>query len=181
VIAVREEAQSAVVVELKPLREARLRSERDTQERSARERQESERQSGERSTRDELSRLIWSDPATGLMWSRRDNGFQLLKWSEAPAYCQLLRLGGFADWRWPTLDELESINDPWNLRSGQGAVKGGIQTSGDFVLGYTAASLRRDGVQEIKVWSFHFGDGEHFSGMGGRSRNRVLCVRHAAN
>ncbi|WFB34542.1 DUF1566 domain-containing protein [Kiritimatiellota bacterium B12222] len=51
-----------------------------------------------------------SDLNTGLMWQQvpSPEGFS---WEEAIAYCNQLKLGGYDDWRIPTLKELFSISD----------------------------------------------------------------------
>lgn len=50
------------------------------------------------------------DSRSGLMWQqgRSDGG---LPWSAAPAYCDALVLGGYSDWRLPTVVELRSVVD----------------------------------------------------------------------
>ena len=54
-----------------------------------------------------------TDRATGLMWSKSDNG-QGLNWREALAWVQTKNAGkylGHADWRMPSVKELQSIVD----------------------------------------------------------------------
>ena len=51
------------------------------------------------------------DSRTGLVWSRRDNG-RRLNWHDAAGCVQNLDLGGFHDWRLPTLEELHGLWDP---------------------------------------------------------------------
>ena len=53
----------------------------------------------------------WVDPSTGLMWAGRDNFGRDLNWRQAGKYCGALRLAGHADWRLPTIGELEAIFD----------------------------------------------------------------------
>src|SRR5205807_1728009 len=48
------------------------------------------------------------DRVTGLMWTRRDNG-EDINWREANEYAKKLALGGYSDWRLPTIDELEKL------------------------------------------------------------------------
>ena len=55
--------------------------------------------------------VIVVDEGTGLMWTRRDNG-EDINWREANEYAMHLRLGGYADWRLPTIEELEKLYDP---------------------------------------------------------------------
>lgn len=81
--------------------------------------------------------LTWIDPATGLMWAKKDNGSDL-DWNQATAYCSKSRLAGFDNWRLPSLEELQGIYDPsvnvrtrfdntvtYNLR-----VKGNLELAG---------------------------------------------------
>ena len=58
-----------------------------------------------------LEEIIVVDKATGLMWTRRDNG-ENIDWNDANEYAKRLRLGGHSDWRLPTIDELEKLYDP---------------------------------------------------------------------
>jgi len=66
----------------------------------------------------------WPDPSTGLMWIGQVHGSPHpdpklaspynalgkngLSWQQANVYCASLQLGGFADWRLPTLDEVKA-------------------------------------------------------------------------
>jgi hypothetical protein len=59
----------------------------------------------------DLSARFYFDPETGLMWTTRDNGTDVM-WPQANDYAQQLRLGGYADWRLPTIDELEELYEP---------------------------------------------------------------------
>jgi hypothetical protein len=194
IIKVQEKGQTAVAIELKPARDVRLRAEqeeqdkaaqkqrekeRQAQEQAAREQQERDREARERAAQEEVNRLVWTDPTTGLMWTKHDNGFQLTKWKEAYTYCSTLRLADFADWRLPTIDELALINNPWGRNEGGGAVKGEIQISGIVVIGDKFRKLRKDGVREVQDWSFLFGSGERFEGVLSANQNRALCVRDA--
>ena len=52
----------------------------------------------------------WTDPATGLMWAKKDNGKDV-SWEQASEYCAKLQLGGFNDWRLPTIEELAGLYD----------------------------------------------------------------------
>ncbi len=63
----------------------------------------------------------WIDPATKLMWTNRDNGIYV-NWNQAEAYCKSLRVGGYSNWRLPTINELTGIYAP----SAQHRIKGGI-------------------------------------------------------
>ncbi len=59
---------------------------------------------------------IWCDPDTGLCWQdpqrkAYDTSDIGLRSKEAIQYCQDLQLGGYDDWRLPTIDELRTILD----------------------------------------------------------------------
>jgi len=56
-----------------------------------------------------LSRT-YTDSDTGLMWTIRDNG-KGLTWFEAVEYAKQFRVGGYSDWRLPTVDELEELHE----------------------------------------------------------------------
>jgi len=51
-----------------------------------------------------------SDTRTNLMWAAKDNG-RNIDWSDAKAYCENYRGGGYTDWRMPTQDELVGLYD----------------------------------------------------------------------
>jgi len=58
-----------------------------------------------------------SDTSTGLMWQQdtaRDGEgyYDRMNWEEALAYCEALVLGDHADWRLPTIKDLDSIVRP---------------------------------------------------------------------
>ncbi len=50
------------------------------------------------------------DTKTKLMWAATDNGTGI-NWQNAKKYCENYHAGGYADWRMPTLDELETLFD----------------------------------------------------------------------
>jgi hypothetical protein len=91
--------------------------------------------SAERIAREERDAAlpVWSDSATGLMWTRSDNGNDV-DWNSAVSYCQNLSLGGYSGWRLPSIDELQEIYDPDERVSFHGDqqaysnFKGGSQT-----------------------------------------------------
>ncbi|WP_299778916.1 DUF1566 domain-containing protein [uncultured Formosa sp.] len=51
-----------------------------------------------------------SDKATGLMWSKNDNG-EAINWKKALAYAENATVAGYNDWRLPNAKELQSIAD----------------------------------------------------------------------
>ena len=56
------------------------------------------------------SKEVVTDNNTGLMWQDNSDVQDLKKnWKEAKDYCENLNLGGYSDWRLPTITELEGI------------------------------------------------------------------------
>jgi len=52
-----------------------------------------------------------SDASTGLMWQQGTSGNLMSSWEQALSYCENLELGGYMDWRLPTIKELYSLVD----------------------------------------------------------------------
>jgi len=81
----------------------------------------------------------WTDPATGLTWTKQDNGGNMNYWNDAKSFCANLKLGGYSDWRLPSFEELQSINDPrsastmvYEGKSYPSGIKGGIILTGSM-------------------------------------------------
>jgi hypothetical protein len=118
----------------------------------------------------------WTDPATGLNWAKEDNGSDV-DWSQANDYCTNLRLGGYSDWRLPTIDELEGISAPginvpgqWSNGPATWHVKGNLTISGR-----PWSSTQKNAGE---TWNFDFHDGRRHSGRLGTSFfTTALCVR----
>lgn len=58
-----------------------------------------------------------TDNVTGLIWTQ-ELSTSAMSWSEASEYCESLTIGGYSDWRLPTVKDLWSIRDfsqgwPW--------------------------------------------------------------------
>lgn len=51
------------------------------------------------------------DTEMQIMWAAFDNGFPI-DWGCSKLYCSNFRLGGYSDWRMPTLQELEKLYTP---------------------------------------------------------------------
>ena len=56
----------------------------------------------------EIGSEILLDPRHDMAWSRRSMGSDR-NWTEAQTICRELSLGGYTDWRLPTIGELESL------------------------------------------------------------------------
>jgi hypothetical protein len=110
----------------------------------------------------------YRDLKHGLMWRRHDNAADV-RWQQAVEHCQNLRLGGFEDWRLPTLNELESIRSLWSGATYK--VVGPISLSG-----CCPWSVDRRGDEE--AWNFNFRYRRRFVGHVNYSLGlRALCVR----
>jgi hypothetical protein len=114
----------------------------------------------------------WQDPSTGKIWPSSDNGSGV-SWSQAGYYCRALSLGGFRDWRLPSIDELQQL-------VGSTANASGYRIAGPIKLtGWQWSST--PGIEKGEGWALDFGDGGRASVMAGDSGlNRALCVHDPA-
>jgi len=184
--AIKVSRQAVVNIELKPVRDARLRAEQEArdkanmaaQDKTAQEaRNEAEREAGDKAA---LAALVWTDPATGLMWAKNDNGSDV-NWKQASDYCWHLKLASHGDWSLPTIDELEGIFDRNayeverdNYDLGQGYhVKGNLQLSG-----WQWSSSPRS-TSSVEAWRFTFTGERHPFRMSDGKALRALCVRRS--
>jgi hypothetical protein len=132
----------------------------------------------------------WTDPATSLMWTMRDNGSNV-NWSEATLYCQTLSLGGRAVWRLPNIDELQGIYDQsapaktlvFAGKTWKYQIKGGIILTGRE-WSATLARLARTSPGALppagaQTFNFSFGQQVPLQ-LGADDGNRALCVRRSA-
>jgi hypothetical protein len=119
---VKPTGQTMVSIELWPIRYARLVAEQEERDKAAQEgqakteremREKAEQEAREKAAREraveeEAERQPWTDPATGLTWTKQGSGD--VSWPQAVYYCRNLRLAGYDDWRLPTIDELSGTN-----------------------------------------------------------------------
>jgi len=118
----------------------------------------------------------WTDPATGLTWARQDNGTDV-HWTQARSYCTSLGLGGYSNWRLPTIEEIAAMYDAGEVnKCGQAEchIKAGITLSSDFAWSNSA------GKASSEAWGFDFINGARASLI--RTvwiSKRALCVRHS--
>ncbi len=122
----------------------------------------------------------WTDPATGLMWTKMDNGSDV-DWKQATAYCSNLQLASYSGWRLPTIEELQGIYDP-SVR---------VQTAFDFGV----VSVLVKGKLKLTGWDWSSTQGDkpewaaRTFGFSGENRGafphrfnynmRALCVRRS--
>lgn len=138
--------------------------------------------------RDQIS--VWQDDslradlATKLMWTKSDNGGDI-DWDGAQGYCQNLRLGGYSDWRLPTIEELQAIYDPAtsvpNPRCSEtpSRIRNGITLSTcGTVTGVWSSSPSNSTSHH--PYSFDFrgpNPGRFYTSPGHSHNHRALCVR----
>jgi hypothetical protein len=53
---------------------------------------------------------VWTDPATGLTWTKQDNGSAVNR-NAARSYCAGLTLGGLSGWKLPEIDQMRRLYD----------------------------------------------------------------------
>ncbi|MBV9771015.1 MAG: DUF1566 domain-containing protein [Bryobacterales bacterium] len=113
----------------------------------------------------------WIDPDTHLMWTAADNGSGV-SWIQAERYCRDLRLGGFHNWKLPTIDDLQGLVAGAETQAGY-RIRAPIKLTG-----WQWSST--PGKQDGEGWALDFGDGGRASVAAGDSGlNRALCIRHA--
>jgi len=109
------------------------------------------------------------DRETKLMWSKEDNGKEL-EWNEAKEYARELSLGGYNDWRLPTIEELEDLYAP--------GIEGVCKIRKPFRLS-TALIWSSTKFGPGSGWFFNFENGVRLYHIHGAARNPALCVRDA--
>jgi uncharacterized protein DUF1566 len=115
--------------------------------------------------------VTWTDPGTGLMWTKEDNGSKI-NWHEANQYCRDMKLKDYSDWRLPTIEELRGIFDKTQNVGGY-HIKGGIHLS--LCCEWSSST----GLDSNQRWLLHFMGGGSVSGRLDYTFP-VLCVRNAA-
>jgi len=189
---VKSSGQTVVSIELKPVRDARLKTEQqardeaeqEARDKSARDQQEKDRQERERAAREEAARPTWTDTATGLMWTKKDNGYDV-DWQQATNYCRNLQLAGYSGWRLPTIDELLGIYDsnisyPGVAYVGYGGSQVAWHVKGNLDLsGWHWSSSEKTTTGDPWHFGFYFAGQRIPSALGNRNNGRALCVRRS--
>ena len=124
----------------------------------------------------------WTDPATGLMWTKKDNGSGV-NWNQATDYCSNLQLAGYSDWRLPTIEELQGIYDPsvslpamWDAGVWHVHVKGNLKLSG---WQWSSSQGDHPGFAAVYAFTHEEDSGSGFPRDGFNYNTRALCVRRS--
>jgi hypothetical protein len=158
--------QTLVSIALQPVRDARNKKKLD---------QDKDAQAA-------AAGLIWTDPATQITWTTKDNA-KNVNWKQAADYCKDLLLADHTDWRMPSIDELQGIFDP-------GAYTPGVGETGSPAIMHVKGNLHLTGWQWSRsqpnttgeAWGFSFANGKRLAGrFTDNLGNRSLCVRSAEN
>jgi hypothetical protein len=108
-----------------------------------------------------------TDHETGLMWSRDES--PRLDYAAAEKHCAELRLGGFSDWRLPTLDELQMIVDRERVKPAIDTAF--FNTKGDWT--WTSSEYKGNPGPSGSVWLVDFNNG----GVDGNRRSLTAFAR----
>ena len=113
----------------------------------------------------------WKDPKTGLEWQIDSPGE--MTWHEAQEYAKSLSLDRKADWRLPTLAELESLLDRTKARpEGRPPVREDVPFR-DELSYWSSTTFERD---TKNAWIVMF-DGAYVLSYYKSNRYSVRCVR----
>jgi hypothetical protein len=196
-IDVKSTGQTLYEIALQPVHDARLKAEKEAREAAAQEardkaareqeakdkiaqeardkaaQEELQKKAREQAPRDQAARMVWTDPATGLMWAQKDSRSNVT-WQQAADYCKNLQLDGHSNWRLASIDELNNVYDSGNGSSSRQVtnhVKGNLQVSGWEWSGSM-------GNASGEAWGVNFVNGMRSTDLLGSSGfNRALCVR----
>ena len=124
------------------------------------------------STADLASRLFL-DPKTGLMWTVEDNGKDIT-WPGAEAYATALRLGGFSDWRLPTIVELERLHSRASTSGDTINIRPPFQLTSWII--WSSERLSQESATTMRVFLFDRGI-PYFSEASASDGHRAVCVR----
>jgi len=118
------------------------------------------------------------DTRTHLMWAAKDNGADI-NWHNAKNYCETYRMGGYKDWRMPTLNELAGLYDA-NKRRYSGCSSGstiGVVTELINISCLWSWASETRGTESGGLFFGHGGPG--WPRQSATNQLRVLPVRNA--
>jgi uncharacterized protein DUF1566/Sel1 repeat-containing protein len=137
------------------------------------------------------SAAVWTDPVTGLMWTRESNSSDV-DWNQAKEYCANLTIGGYSDWRLPVIDELVGIHDATKQTDNLCYIKGDIISHDSCMLWSESAGSVGTALMLSLSFPGHLGQtispndrgndtGLYATPIGDGRYNRALCVRRSEN
>lgn len=121
-----------------------------------------------------------TDTGTGLMWARTDN-MGHITWHDARLYCENFLLGGYDNWRMPTIEELKTLFD--DSSKGHETICGQKVRARPFIelsCGFVWSSEVRSESDQypISALAYNFSKGYWFSSRMSQYRGyRALPVR----
>ena len=110
------------------------------------------------------------DPKTGLLWEDTPHALTKITHPKAEAYCKTLTLGGFHDWRLPTIRELLSLVDYRRYKPAMPSAFSYVEKDAF----YWSATVYADDSDEY--WGVNFKDGASSKAAEYYDRY-VRCVR----
>ena len=107
------------------------------------------------------------------MWTVEDNG-EDITWQGAVAYAGALRLGGFSDWRLPTIGELERLHNGAGISDDTINIRPPFQLTSWVI--WSSERLSQESPTPMQVFLFNRGF-PYFMEASGSDGLRALCVR----
>lgn len=113
---------------------------------------------------------VVTDTKTGLQWEAEHHG--MMTWDEALEYAKSLRLGGYDDWRLPTIEELLTLVD-FSKTNPTSAFPGMPRE-------WFWSSSSYSGSSSSNAWGVAFDYGDVDAGVKSNNAN-VRCIRRGAD
>ncbi|MEI6207683.1 MAG: DUF1566 domain-containing protein [Desulfuromonadales bacterium] len=138
------------------------RAEEDLKMESARRKAEEQKKEAElralEEQKMEMERLVYTDPQTGLMWTRNGNiANEPMNWDDTLIWLKSLNYGGYCDWRMPTKNELKLFAKQGGYTPFEWFNRNGFNHFEDFF--YWTSTLEDDDYDGF-VWGVSFDNGE---------------------
>ena len=122
-------------------------------------------------TRDDDKEIVM-DNITKLQWQDNEEVKTVYKnWEDAKAYCSGLTLGGYADWRLPTIIELQTI-----IVDGKSSPTIDTTAFVNYTISNYYWSSTTSASSTNVAWSAYFHDGDTFYNYK-LTKNNVRCAR----
>jgi len=100
-----------------------------------------------------------TDETTGLMWQQETA--QSLNWADSIRFCSVMTLGGYTDWRLPTVTELQTLVDRSEEPTINEKYFSDLWGSEDF---YISCSVYPERGTKRSAWGVEFNGGKDFIG-----------------